>query len=264
MSATLEQVLDWYTRDARPDVRVRVEFGSRLLATCRGCIAFVVAHGSGEMIAAVDAAGTLAYGSVIFVADVSEDEYAAAHAALTKNNFRAWDKFGTEHGHAWVKSLGDLGYGSHVSYLVAAVARTEGPVLELGSGFGSTEVLHEICAAQKRQLVTVDNVGEWLANFFDLAGPGHAVTLAKDVNEYARLIADQYQRWGVVFIDHAPGESRRDAVEIFRDRADYVACHDSEELGYNLEDALSTFKYRRDFRRHRPWTTIASMTKPVW
>jgi hypothetical protein len=57
------------------------------------------------------------------------------------------------------------GFGSHITALIAAVVHTDGPVLELGCGTGSTPQLHAICALSQRKLVSTDTSLEWLTKF---------------------------------------------------------------------------------------------------
>lgn len=161
----------------------------------------------------------------------------------------------------WVKSEYDgQTYSTHLPYLLEAVRRTVGPVLELGAGNGSTPALHDVCTKAGRLLVTVDSDQLWLNRYADLGSELHKFEFCSDPAETIQFLDE----WGVVFVDHAPGETRGKAVERARDRAEYVVAHDTEDLGYNLEELLSTFKYRRDFRRSRPWTTVVSMTKEIW
>ena len=47
--------------------------------------------------------------------------------------------------------------GSHLPVLIKMVLMTDGPILELGTGFFSTPVLHWLCAEKKRKLVSYDS-----------------------------------------------------------------------------------------------------------
>lgn len=175
----------------------------------------------------------------------------------------------------WVKQRvgGPEGYSSHTEVLLEAVRRTVGPVLELGSGKGSTPLLHIACITTGRILVTVDNSEEWIANFTHLATPDHVFEYAEDPAATAWLtrpgsravrLCEPIERWGVVFVDHAPGETRKDAIELARHISDLVVCHDTEERSYGMDAPLGRFKYRHDHRTRRPWTTVASDVMDVW
>ena len=256
---TSKEVLDYFVRDGRPA-------SITAIGDWRGSVDPALVHGGGieDALAILRTSPGLAYGSVVLISDLSVEDHAEISAKLAVEYFREWDKFGVEHYRAWVKSVDDLGYGSHQAPLVAAVLRTTGPVLELGAGYGSTPILHEICAVQGRRLVTVDSDPAWFRRFADLASPQH---LLKHVPGEGPRVEEEIaseDRWAVVLVDHSPGERRGAAIAAAMPRADYVVGHDTEELGYEMEPALASFKYRRDFRKHRPWTTVASMTREVW
>lgn len=57
--------------------------------------------------------------------------------------------------------------------LVTAVANTKGSVLEFGCGDYSTPLLHAICTAQNRFLLSAESNEAWLRNFLDLATDNH-------------------------------------------------------------------------------------------
>lgn len=219
----------------------------------------VLVWGRGEGAAATFLAlgPQLAYGSAVLLFDCGD------LPDILQHDFRYWNPPGIpEGGRVWVKSHYDGStYATHVSHLLRAVELTSGPVLELGSGDGSTPALHEACAATARPLVTVDNDVTWLRKYRDRFGEkGHLWIHLDDPARTSWLD----QNWGVVFVDHAPGHTRRRAIERARGHADYIVVHDTEELGYGLEDLLSSFKYRRDFRYARPWTTVVSDSREVW
>lgn len=162
---------------------------------------------------------------------------------------------------SWVKHMmtGDT-YATHLPILLEAVSRTTGPVLELGAGRGSTTALHDLCAASERLLVTVDADPEWIERFAHLASETHRFESLPDPAATPWLD----EEWSVVFVDHAPGETRCKAIERARSKAEWILAHDSEELGYGMEEVLSTFTWRRDHRRQRPWTTVVSTTREPW
>mgnify|MGYP001574909188 CR=1 FL=1 len=178
------------------------------------------------------------------------------------SDFRPWFPPGLpEGGRAFVKSWydGDTD-GSHWPHLAEAVRRTTGPVLEMGSGASSTPRLHALLLGSDRRLVTVDNQHAWADKFRYLATDWHAIEVHANPAQSPRLD----EMWGVVFVDHAPGETRGRAVDRARDQAEYIVVHDTEERGYGLESLLDTFRHRKDFRRARPWTTVLSETREIW
>ena len=222
------------------------------------------------------------FGAAVALFGIDDEQWVRAHAIAEANVFRDWFRGKDMPGlpadaRTWVKSEYDgKTYSTHLPYLLEAVRRTTGPVLELGAGAGWTPALHEECVG-KRLLITVDSDFDWLAR---AAEATHARRVDIDVGSFM-LVGDTAHHfeccvdpaatkwidiylWAVVFVDHSPGETRGKAINRARDRAEYVVVHDTEDLGYGIEELLSTFKYRKDFRRARPWTTVVSMTKEIW
>lgn len=168
------------------------------------------------------------------------------------------------------------GYGSHYPVLGAAVARTAGPVLELGTGDFSTILLH-YATAPHRLLASADMNAEWMSKYrayesnrhtFHLVEPKGDDALPKVTREIQGwrewTWADQTY-WGCIFIDNAPGEARHELAIRFANAADLIICHDSETDyaaggNYMYDKAKPHFKYVSEFKRFRPYTLILSNT----
>lgn len=215
------------------------------------------------------------HGSAIVLVGATAEEIAALDAEIGKLDFRLWHKGPDFPGlpagaQTWIKSHYDGGtYSTHLPYLLEAVRLTTGPVLELGMGEGSTPALHDACRRDNRLLVSVESDQSWFSKFAEKYshkngdGPPFNHVLRHMADPSEALAALDYP-WGVVFVDHSPGSTRRRAVELARTRAEYICVHDSEELGYGLEGLLSSFKYRQDFRYARPWTTVVSDVREIF
>lgn len=163
------------------------------------------------------------------------------------------------------------GYHTHYPFLAAALAaRPSGPVLELGAGDWSTVMLHYMCEAQRRRLLTVDSNANWVGKFDYLQSTSHEIKVIADWTE----MFDPYgaDRWAVVFVDCAPPEARGKLIQRLRPKTDLFVLHDTEPpppphtssdpYGYNA--ALQTFQYRQDFKIVMPWTTLVSDVGPIW
>lgn len=150
------------------------------------------------------------------------------------------------------------GWGTHLPVLAAMVAIARpGPVLELGAGHYSTPLLHAMCRALGTRLVTIDSDPRWLRKFRSLATLGHRIC---DRSAYAFADED----WSVALVDNAMGERAGDIIAL-ANRAELVVVHDSNfpEL-YGYEEAFAKFKYRADYRRMHPHTTVLSnFTQPI-
>lgn len=129
---------------------------------------------------------------------------------------------------------------NHRPLLYLALSLTNGPVVEMGAGLGSTYILHKYCTTHGRPFASWDNNQGWV----DVFPPG-MVYLTGSWNN-----PDIYQLCSLAFIDHAPGEHRKIAVEKFKGKADVIVVHDTELNGagnYQLEPVLNTFKYRLNY-----------------
>lgn len=115
-------------------------------------------------------------------------------------------------------------------------------VFELGSGEGSTSLLRKYCEDQKLTFLSFDNNEEWCKK-----------TGATHVANWDDVIAEAVTiKFGLIFIDHAPGERRHlDAIAL-ANAADVLVLHDTEEGGagnYQWSKAWPHFKYRLNYNK---------------
>lgn len=154
----------------------------------------------------------------------------------------------------------DLGIGSHVPILAAAVMRAAGPVLECGMGWWSTPMLHLMCKGVKR-LVSYETDLTWMKTFEHLRSEEH---LIRHVEDWKAETAIDSVPWAVAFVDNAPGESRVEIVKRLRAYACFIVVHDTcadlpgsgGNYGWKQLDGL--FKYQVIYKEMRPWTTVYS------
>ena len=66
------------------------------------------------------------------------------------------------------------------------------------------------------------------------------------------------RHWGVVFIDHRPGERRKVDILRLKSHADIIVVHDTQQSAYQYEEALASFKYRYTYERYATQTTVVS------
>jgi hypothetical protein len=156
-------------------------------------------------------------------------------------------------------------YGTHMTPLIAAVMNTRGPIFEMGCGDYSTPILHAICLAQKRYVLSTDTSKEWLNLFRDMESEIHRF-------EYVPVYSDDWQqnprpemwdgvgnqKWSVVFIDHRPGERRKFDILRFENDAEIIVVHDTETSSYGYEPILDRFRYRYNYIRYAVRTTLVS------
>jgi hypothetical protein len=168
----------------------------------------------------------------------------------------------------WVRPMTDFGVsnfnidsGSHLPVLMKLMEISEGPVLELGTGFYSTPFLHWACFSQGRKLVSYDSAPLYFELANNCSRDFHEVYFVKDWDKI-----DISQHWGVVLVDHEPTSRRLADIERLANNADYIILHDSEkewDLAYQYSKIYSLFKYRYDYTKRLPHTTVVSNFKDL-
>lgn len=173
---------------------------------------------------------------------------------------------------------------THQRCLIGAALRTSGPILELGCGWYSTPLLHEIAVVQQRYLVTLDNNDHWLQQFAARGWPDHygfkdRYHQLKYVEwwEDAKLTPKDYDltsvKWGLVFVDQGPpieryyvtkriAPRRSDMVGV--SEPDVFVFHDTEDRHpYGYDRILDKFRYVYHDKCQKAITTVCSNTEDV-
>lgn len=163
-----------------------------------------------------------------------------------------------------IKALGNANisknYSTHITMLVAALNASKGLVIECGGGIFSTPLLHWLCKAQRRQLISYEQDPAYYAFERAFQSPLHKVRFVEDWDKI-----EIPKHVGMVFIDHHPPERRMIETERFKDVADFVVIHDSEResTSYNRPEVYAMFKNRFDWKECKPWTTVLSNKKSL-
>lgn len=124
---------------------------------------------------------------------------------------------------------------SHRPFLLMGLHLTDNkkPVVELGSGDGSTKFLKEYCKDHTRKFYSYESNKEWS----DKTGSTYIPDWDK---------ANIWQSCGLLFVDHAPGEHRKVAIKRMQALADIIVVHDTELNGagaYGFEPLWPLFRY---------------------
>lgn len=146
------------------------------------------------------------------------------------------------------------GYDTHRPVLCEAVVRTEGPILELGVGEGSTPALHAVSVAGARRVFSFDHDAAWIDRFRTLRTEHHFLAHVASWDDCP--IESAF--WSVVLVDHAPAVRRIVDLHRLAYRAAFVVVHDTEDPQYGYEQVMGKFAHRFDYRRHQQWTTVLS------
>lgn len=146
-------------------------------------------------------------------------------------------------------------YSSHLPVLCRCFAETTGNVLELGTGFYSTPILHQLCIAQKRLLVSTDSDANWLKNFQNLITEKHLFYMVYNWAD-ERLYDNNY---GMVFVDQYPDEARMISLEKTVN-IPIVVLHDTESKFYTEKKQVLSqlYRFRYDYSLTSPHTSVLS------
>lgn len=150
---------------------------------------------------------------------------------------------------------------SFMPALVACVAATKGPVLELGMGHFSTPVLHALCGTLGRILISIEKNPDWCKLFTQYRTDLHEIY--GDNETIGKLFIDR--NLSVVFVDDSPGgENRAKNLYGFLPMSDYVVVHDyhrdNEEA---IAPGLKGVPYKHITKTYEPPTLVASMTREI-
>lgn len=143
-------------------------------------------------------------------------------------------------------------YATHQRLLVKYMLKTEGPVIELGSGNYSTPLLHELAVSQGRHLTTVDTDPEWLNRFKIFEGDGHVLELLQSWDDF------HPESYGLAFVDHAdpPGHPRWLQVQKLLPVADVIVIHDTEDDLYGYAKLMHLIDVIDEDTTHRTHTRV--------
>jgi hypothetical protein len=128
-------------------------------------------------------------------------------------------------------------YYTHQPVLYEMLLKTKGPILELGCGEGSTELIDIISKKQNRKVVTVESDSEWMSKYkLKYENKNHNFILTSDHsvvswNNTTDTFVDT--KWGLIFIDQGFWEARSYSFNKLKNSADYLILHDCDYFPEN-------------------------------
>lgn len=154
--------------------------------------------------------------------------------------------------------------GNDLSYyplLYLALEETKtGDVIEMGTGHGSTLLLHDYCEKENRNLFSYDEKQIWLDKFLHLKSNTHYLRFVYDW-DVVKEVHLRKDKPTVVFIDHAPGERRKEDIVHFKDINGILVIHDTEPTGagdYQMRQHWTKFKYIVEVKTDGAWASALS------
>lgn len=179
-------------------------------------------------------------------------------------------------------------YQTHQPVLYEMAMRTDGPIIEFGCGYGSTDLLHELCRKNKRLLISLDDDAEWLNRFKEKY---------REDSEWHRFFfvsgkpfkeSDSAQHWidfmntcdllqtgyfDICFIDQHPWQARVETVKFMKDKAKFFVLHDCDyfpTVGLfgttiipNVHDQPGVFDFSDIFRYFEVYVPFCPWPKSV-
>lgn len=152
------------------------------------------------------------------------------------------------------------------------------PILELGSGFGSTPLLHTHCQEHGLNLWTADGDLLWLKKFRPMQSDKHQLCgirmlNSEDLEDWEKFLTQMsYRDWGLVFVDQAPWLARIMAIRLLKDSCDYMVVHDfdwyvtqgmfGKQIGELTQDNAPEYDLSDEFEHWRcffpevPWPGV--------
>lgn len=150
-------------------------------------------------------------------------------------------------------------YTTHMGVLLKVLQMSQGDVVELGTGLFSTPLLHWVCKDMNRLLISYENNSDYYSIARQYQSRLHRIRFVTNYNE-----VDTKTHRGLVFIDHQPDETRGDITLLFKDSADYIVLHDTEDPETNnYTKAWPYFKYIYTWKECRPWVSVVSNFKDL-
>jgi hypothetical protein len=147
-------------------------------------------------------------------------------------------------------------WGSHIPVLIKVFELSSGDILELGTGPFSTPLLHWLSLDSGRPLISYENNDEYYQMHKGFQSSLHKVNKVTDWEK-----TDINKHWGMAFVDLAPARQRKVVLQKLVGNCDFVVVHDTEpesEKWYRCRDLFAQFKYRSDYTKSKPWTSVFS------
>ncbi len=143
---------------------------------------------------------------------------------------------------------------SHIPILSSCLQKIEGSVVELGSGFYSTNIINLYANLKKVKCLSYESFGDYAMflnehnNYFDI--------------NYIKSYDDIDIRHNVdlLFIDHGPVERRKVDIRKYSTYTNIkmMLIHDTEDAVYGYDSIWNLFKYTYHFKEYFPYTSLVS------
>lgn len=117
-------------------------------------------------------------------------------------------------------------FATHQKFLEHYIKKTQGDIIEFGTGDGSTGFILELIKNTNRTLISVENNKNWYNKMIDLYPEtlNHKYVFVEDWEMTIKTFDPS--KYSIVFIDQSPWEARKWTLDHFKNDAEYVLIHD--------------------------------------
>jgi hypothetical protein len=128
---------------------------------------------------------------------------------------------------------------THQEFLDFYLKHTEGDILELGVGLGSTSITSKY-ASKNRILISVDNDHTWIEKTKETYPESdyHKYVYTENWLDVIQNFANH--KWSVIFVDQKPWSARALSYYILKNSTDYMLIHDVDY--FTVEKVFGRFK----------------------
>jgi hypothetical protein len=119
------------------------------------------------------------------------------------------------------------GFATHQPVLEKILSLIDKPILELGCGEGSTELIHHYGKEKNLSILTVESEKNWMDKYIHMQNETHKFMWMENLNEWGNYFKEDSGEWGLVFIDQGEWVSRKNCLDTLKNKTDYLILHDS-------------------------------------
>jgi hypothetical protein len=156
-------------------------------------------------------------------------------------------------------------YFTHQPVLHTLLSKTNGSILELGCGEGSTELIHKFSEKYNRKVVSIESDKQWAQRYIEkYTTNNHEFIVVEHSIDSWNKITDTMsnQHWDLIFIDQGIWEPRAYSFKKLKDKANYMILHDCDFFPENNMLGQSIEKYiDKNNRGKRNWDNEIKYSK---
>jgi hypothetical protein len=136
-------------------------------------------------------------------------------------------------------------YATHQKFLKWYINKTQGDIIEFGTGHGSTGFILDIIKDTNKKLISLENNLVWFNQMKTLYPPSnnHQYIFVEDWEQTINSL--NKNAYSIVFIDQSPWIARKWTLDYFKDSADYIILHDADYFPTNnlFGTVISDFEF---------------------